>query len=109
MLTLEGLNAVADTLLRVVAPVMAVVGWLVAGPRPRVDRPSALKVLLWPVAWLGSILLIGARSGWYPYPFLDPSTDGWSSVAVAAAGIAVAFVVMLALVGAADRRRPWPR
>ena len=56
-------------------PVLAVVGWLVAGraPRPVARRPAAL---VWPVAWLVWTLVVGAVSGWYPYPFLDVGAEG---------------------------------
>lgn len=106
LLSLEGLNQLADTLLHVVVPVLTVLGWLAFGPRPRVDVPSAAKVLLWPVAWLAFTLVVGAATDWYPYPFLDPDTNGWPSVVMAALVIAAAFVAVLALAHLADRRLP---
>ena len=56
-----------------VVPVMVVLGWLLFGPRPRVDARTVLAWSLlfpagcgWPTRWCA------ARSWhWYPYPFLD--------------------------------------
>ena len=76
LLDLAGGNYLADTLLHIVVPVLAVVGWLVAGPRPRAPWRDALLALGWPVAWLGWTLLVGGLTGWYPYPFLDVGQEG---------------------------------
>ena len=80
LLDLEGLSLVADKLLHMVVPVVAVLGWLVAGPRPRAPWRDALPALAWPVAWLVWTLLVGAVTGWYPYPFLDVGAEGAGSV-----------------------------
>ena len=53
LLHLEGASWVADKLLHMVVPVLAVVGWLVAGPRPRAPWRDALAALAWPVALAG--------------------------------------------------------
>ena len=80
LLDLDGASWVADKLLHVAVPLLAVVGWALFGPRPRVGRREVGLALLWPVAWLGWTLTIGAATGWYPYPFLDVDDRGWASV-----------------------------
>ena len=67
-------------------------------------RRVALLVLVWPVAWLAITLLVGAASGWYPYPFLDHREDGAAAVVVACLGVTALFVAVLAGAAAADRR-----
>jgi hypothetical protein len=106
LLNLEGLNQLADTLLHVVVPLTAMLGWLLLGPRPRVTRPTAALVLAWPVTWLSFALAVGAATDWYPYPFLDPGSDGWGAVVVAAIAIAAAFIALLGLTQVLDRRLP---
>ena len=76
LLDLDGADYVADKLLHMVVPVLAVVGWAVFGPRPRFDRRSFWWVLAWPLAWLAETLVVGGATGWYPYPFLDHREDG---------------------------------
>jgi hypothetical protein len=109
LLDLDGADYVADKLLHRAVPVVAFVGWVVLGPRPRVDRPAAVWSVAWPLAYLGYVLVVGAASGWYPYPFLDVDEKGWGHVLVAAAGITVLFLAFIAAATAFDRRaRPQP-
>lgn len=98
LLDLEGWNFVADKLLHLAVPALAVITWLVVGPRPRVTLRVAGLALVWPVAWLGLMLAVGATSGWYPYPFLDPREDGSVAVVVACVGVTVLFIVLSWLV-----------
>lgn len=104
LLDLDGADWAADKLLHMVVPVLAVGGWVVFGPRPRVTRRTAAWALAWPVAWLAVTLTVGSLSGWYPYPFLDHREDGVGAVVVASAGIAVLFGALLAGVAYVDRR-----
>ena len=71
LLHLQGADYVADKLLHLVVPVLAIIGWLVFGPRPRTSWPASLRASVWPIAWLVVMLVQGAANGWYPYPFLD--------------------------------------
>lgn len=104
LLDLDGLDLLADALLHRVVPVLAVVAWLVWGPRPRIDRRSIGMALVWPVSWLSVIFVVRALTGWVPYPFLDPAEDGWGAVVVACVGITVLFLVACAGAQALDRR-----
>jgi hypothetical protein len=109
LLDLDGADHVADKLLHMVVPVLALLGWVFFGPRPRVDLPSFWWVLAWPLAWLAEALVVGGATGWYPYPFLDHREDGWDHVLVASVGITVLFLLTFALVAWIDRRaRPAP-
>jgi hypothetical protein len=105
LLHLDGADLVADRLLHVVVPVLAFVGWLLFGPRPRMDWPACLRAAVWPIGWLVVMLVSGAQTGWYPYPFLDHRVDGWDHVAIACAGIFVLFFALFAALREYDRRR----
>ena len=61
-------------------PVLAVVGWLLFGPRPRIDANVVRWSLLWPLLWFAYTLLHGRISKWYPYPFVDVTTHGYARV-----------------------------
>ncbi len=109
LLHLEGANWLADKMLHLAVPVLAVLAWAVVGPRPRASWRTALEALLWPLAWLAYTLGVGAATGWYPYPFLDPGEGGAGAVAVACVGITVLVALVLAGAVALDRRlRPVP-
>ncbi|GAB3252279.1 Pr6Pr family membrane protein [Nocardioides dilutus] len=105
LLDLDGADYVADKLLHMVVPVLAVVGWAVFGPRPRIDRRAVRLALCWPLAWLAWTLLVGGLSGWYPYPFLDPrEPEGATGVVVTSVGVTIFFLLLFWAAGLVDRR-----
>jgi hypothetical protein len=109
LLDLHGASWAADKLLHMVVPLLAVVGWLLFGPRPRAPWRDALTALVWPVAWLGWTLAVGAVTGWYPYPFLDVGAQGAVSVALTCVGVTLLFLALVAgLSGLDGRMRPEP-
>lgn len=109
LLDLHGADYVADRLLHLVVPILAVLGWLVLGPRPRVAWSVCLRAAVWPLGWLVVILAQAGASGWYPYPFLDHATHGWGRVIVVCVGILALFFAIFAVLREADRRlRPAP-
>ena len=87
--TLAGVEAVGDILVHVAVPVLTLIGWLVFGPRPRTDPRTVAWSLAWPIGWLVYTLVVGALTGWYPYPFLDVATNGVGPVAITCGAIAL--------------------
>ena len=108
LLDLEGASWLADTLLHLVVPLLAVASWALAGPRPRTDMRSGALAMLWPVAWLAWTLVVGAVSGWYPYPFLDVGEEGAVAVALTSVVITLLILGVMTLIGWLDRRLPAP-
>jgi hypothetical protein len=106
LLHLHGADLLADKLLHLVVPLLAVAGWLAFGPRPRTARRSSLVATAWPLAWLLVILVQGAGTGWYPYPFLDHRQHSWAHVAGVCFGIFVLWFTLLFAEHAYDRRMP---
>lgn len=96
----------AGFLLHTVSPVGAVVAWLVAGPRPRFDRTTVWWSVAYPLAWIASTFVRGAAVGWYPYPFLDVASIGYTRALLGTGAVAVLFLALAWLVGLADRRLP---
>lgn len=100
----EGVSALTNAGMHYVSPVLGVVGWLVFGPHPRTDIRTLLGTLAWPVAWLGYILVWGAATEWYPYPFVDVSAHGYGQVLLNSAVITVLFLAVAGAFMALDRR-----
>jgi len=95
----EGLAAWINFGFHDASPVLALVGWLVFGPRPRIDARTIALAFVWPIAWIVYTLIRGALVAWYPYPFLDAAALGYPKVLAN-----VAIVIVLALVLASAMR-----
>lgn len=100
---LTGWWVVTNQLLHTVVPVMAVAGWLLAGPRRLASRRTALLSLAYPALFLVVTLIRGRLVDWYPYPFLDVDTLGYARVLLDSLVIAVLFVLVALGVDAVDR------
>ena len=101
---LSGWPYLADKLLHMVVPGLALLGWLLFGPRQRVGFRTVLLGLIYPVGWLCYTLAVGAATGWYPYPFLDVGERGGGPVAVTSVVLAIVVFGMSLLMRLGDRR-----
>jgi len=104
ILHLSGGPLIADKLLHVVVPLLAVIGWVAFGPRARISRADLLPSLIYPVAWVVYTLIHGGQSGWYPYPFVDVSVHGYAIVLLNAVAIGALVLLISWLLLLADRR-----
>ncbi len=103
-------NGAAETLVNdivhYVVPVLMVLGWLLFGPRPRIDARTVWLSLLFPFAWLAYTLVRGAIWDWYPYPFLDVTAHGYARVALNSLGVVVVFAALAVLFAFGDQKLP---
>jgi hypothetical protein len=111
LLDLDGADWAADKLLHMVVPLLATVGWILFGPRPRIEGREITWVLAWPIVWLVWTLVVGGVSGWYPYPFLDHREEhGVPGVIISIVAITAFFLVVLWLARLVDQRlQPAPQ
>jgi hypothetical protein len=65
------------------------VDWLIDPPKGTIRFRRALPWLVVPVVYVGYSLVRGQLTGWYPYPFLNPATDGWCAVILTITGLVV--------------------
>ncbi len=100
----QGAAAFANVGFHYFSPWWALAGWLLFGPRPRIDRGTLAWAVLWPVLWIGYTLAHGAVTGWYPYPFTDVVELGYRTVLVNLALVLLITVVLATLLRALDRR-----
>jgi hypothetical protein len=101
---LSGVSAVTNVGFHYASQLLAVVGWLLFGPRPRIDSRTLAWSLVWPLAWLGYTLTHGTLTGWYPYPFIDAMELGYPVTLLNAALVTVLMLVVGALFFFADAR-----
>jgi hypothetical protein len=87
-----------NTVLHQVMPVAVLLDWVFSPPRLRLALRRSLLWLVLPIVYVTYSLMRGAKVGWYPYPFLDPSkVGGYGGVAAYCFGITVLFLVLTLL------------
>ena len=95
-LDLKSWAAAGNELVHTVVPVMAVIGWLLLGPRGLVSRRITWLSLIFPACWLAFTLIRGAIAHWYPYPFIDVTQLGYGRAAVNSVWLAVLMLGLAA-------------
>jgi hypothetical protein len=86
-------------------PCAVVLDWLLDPPSIRLGVRDLMQFLAFPAAFLAYCLLRGAQTGWYPYPFLNPTrVGGYGGVALYAVGITVIFLLVGWTLGALGNR-----
>jgi hypothetical protein len=93
----QGWQLIVNELLHSVMPVYFIIYWLVFSPKTGLQWKNILAWLVFPLAYLVLIMIRGALSGWYPYPFVDVATLGYAKVMVNSAGMMVFFLLVSAL------------
>jgi hypothetical protein len=104
LLELDGWALAADNLLHTVVPVLAVVGWLLYGPRGMTSARIAVLAAVFPICWMAFTLVRGPIVNWYPYHFIDVDKLGYGKVAINSVWIAVLFLGLSAAATALDAR-----
>ncbi|WP_375452795.1 Pr6Pr family membrane protein [uncultured Devosia sp.] len=102
LVTLTGLDQLADTLLHYLGPVLYILWWLVTQKHGSL-KWSNLPLMLAPT--LVYFLYILARGAWvneYPYPILAVNKIGYGAVFLNALAMLVAFAILTAIVIALD-------
>lgn len=100
------MEAFTNGVFHYIVPVMMVLGWLLFGPRPRIDGRTIAVAFGWPVAWVVYTLIHGAVTKWYPYPFTDVPTHGYAVVLFNSVLVVVVLLLVTALFWLGDRRLP---
>ena len=107
---LTGWNAFADFVLHTLSPILAVLGWLIFGPRGALSRRIVVLAVIGPVIWIAYALVRGANvqdrfgDDYYPYPFMDVQEHGYPVVLVNVSIVAVLFLAISFGALALDRR-----
>lgn len=101
----SGWQLVATIGLHYIAPWATVLGWLLFGPRPRIDRRTIAWACLWPFAWISYTFIRGAVIDWYPYPFLDVQEIGYLAAIRNTLVVLAVAVVLVVIFAAVDRTR----
>lgn len=99
----QGLQLVVDELLHSVNPLYYLVFWITFIPKAGLKWKHVFPWLIYPLVYFLFILVRGAISGFYPYPFIDVTALGWSRVLLNSAGVTAAFMVMSLIIISVSR------
>lgn len=102
---LEGAARWATIGFHYVAPWMTLLGWLLFGPRPRLDWATVGRAFAWPALWIAYTFTHGAITHWYPYPFLDVTRLGIGPALRNTLLVLLAALILAAAFKALDRLR----
>ncbi|MDI6104851.1 Pr6Pr family membrane protein [Actinoplanes sp. NEAU-A12] len=89
-----------------VAPWWALLGWLLFGPRTRMDKRTLGWAVVWPILWIGYTFAHGAATDWYPYPFASVTDLGYGAAVRNMVFVVLIAVLFGAILWALDRRLP---
>ncbi|WP_194898003.1 Pr6Pr family membrane protein [Catenulispora pinisilvae] len=107
LLELDTWALVADRLLHLVVPILAVLGWLAFGPRGVTSPRVVTLTVLYPLAYMAFTAVRGPlSSNWYPYPFADVHALGYLRVILNGLWICLLFVALAAAAAWLDKRLP---
>jgi hypothetical protein len=86
---LGNIGWLADVMLYLVVPAGYLLFWLTCVRKSGLRWYDPLLWLIYPLFYLGFVLVRGKMSGFYPYPFLDAKTLGYAGVAANTAGLLI--------------------
>lgn len=110
-----GWQKIADETLHYSVPILAVVGYLLFGPRPRFSLTTLVGSLTIPLAWTAYTLIRspfitytedGETRHWYPYHFINVDDIGYGRSLLNMAGIFVFLLAVGWLYTFLDRKLP---
>ncbi|MBS1928484.1 MAG: Pr6Pr family membrane protein [Chitinophagaceae bacterium] len=76
----QGMQKLVDELLHSIIPVLVIIFWIFYEQKQELKWKSIPVFLLYPLLYLAFILVRGAFSGFYPYPFINVTDLGWPKV-----------------------------
>ena len=90
----QGLQKMTDEALHTIIPVLFILYWLICVPKKTLEWKTVFPWLLYPLTYLGYILLRGSLSSLYPYPFIDVTAIGYQKVLLNCLILSFVFLVV---------------
>lgn len=106
LIPLGRVGQAVDFVLHDLMPIAFLLFWWWTVPKRTLQWSDLARWAIYPLAYLGYVLLFGMATSWYPYPFLNVNERGGAAVAIASVGVAGAFVAIGALLLVVSRFSP---
>jgi hypothetical protein len=100
---LTGWAKVADDIFHIIVPIVAILGWLLFGPRGMTSWRIMWLSVIPALVWIAVTLIRGPIVDWYPYPFLEVPRLGYPKVLENIAAISILFLGLAATMVAFDK------
>jgi hypothetical protein len=90
----EGLQLVVDNLLHRIVPVLYLIYWLVFVTKGKIKNNNTYKWLIYPAIYFVWVLIFGAMTKFYPYPFIDVNVLGYPKMFMNAGILLIVFLML---------------
>jgi hypothetical protein len=88
----QGLQRLVDELLHLVCPLLFLGFWALFVPKRELQWSAVWPWLWYPFIYLVYVLIRGALTGLYPYPFMDVNVLGYPQVLIHSVFVTLAFL-----------------
>jgi len=93
----EGLQKLVDELLHTAIPLLFILFWVIWVPKKQLQWHYIPAWLIYPAIYSLYIFIRGAFSNYYPYPFMDVATLGYTKVIINSGLLLIVFLVFSAI------------
>ena len=104
-----GIQMLVDELLHSIIPILVIIYWFKYDPKLPFAWSHIPKFLLYPLLYLVFILVRGAFSGFYPYPFMNAEALGWpktiSNILLLFCVFTILFILFMRIKKASENSR----
>jgi hypothetical protein len=90
----RGLQRIVDEVLHLFIPLFFLVFWMLFVPKDSLNWRDVPRWLIYPFLYMVFVLVSGAFSGFYPYPFIDVSDLGYPKTLVNCLVMLILFLVL---------------
>lgn len=102
----QGLQLLADNLLHTSTPLLVLIYWLINVSAKEISFKQAPVWMLYPLIYLGYVIIRGSLSNFYPYFFIDVSKLGYAKAFTNALYVTAAFfIIALALIWIGSKKK----
>jgi hypothetical protein len=88
----QGLQLIADNILHSAVPLIYLLYWTAFVPKENLIWKDAIRWLSYPALYFSWVIIFGAITSFYPYPFIDVNVLGYPKMFMRAAVLLVVFL-----------------